>query len=119
MFSPSYREISRGCADAIHAALARPAAEILDGPRVEPRHPFLLQGLDQGRYDAGAKIGARLGFFAIRVLHALRHPHDIADRNAPPLARQAIAAARPAHALQDSGAHQLLHHLLEIALWHA
>ncbi len=54
-----------------------------------------------------------------RIVEAYRDPHHIADPDAPPLARQAIAAARAAHALQDARAHQLLHHLFQIALRHA
>ena len=56
---------------------------------------------------------------ALLVLEALGHAHDIADRNAPPFLGEAIAAARTAHALQNAGAHQLLHHLFEITLRHA
>jgi len=33
-----------------------------------------------------------------------------------PLFREAISAARSAHAFQDSGVHELLHHLFQIAL---
>ena len=45
--------------------------------------------------------------------------HDFADGDAAPLARKLIAAARSAHAFQNAGAHQRLHHLFEMALRHA
>src|SRR5690606_6727724 len=50
---------------------------------------------------------------------AADHADDLAHRDAPPLPGENIAAPGPAHALQDVGAHQLLHDLLEIALGNA
>src|SRR6059036_2179226 len=41
--------------------------------------------------------------------------HDVAEADAPTLARQAIAATRAADADEDALAHQLLQHRLEIA----
>ena len=58
-------------------------------------------------------------FFLLGILDALRHPHHITDGNAAAFPRQAVAAARTAHAFENAGAHQLLHHLLQITLWHA
>ena len=52
----------------------------------------------------------------LRQRPSLRRRARSRHGDAAPLARQAIAAARPAHALQDAGAHQRLHHLLEIAV---
>ena len=60
----------------------------------------------------------RICFFLV-VLDAFGHPHHIAHRNAAAFPRQPIAAARAAHAFEDAGAHQLLHHLFQIALRHA
>src|SRR6202789_578579 len=119
MMTPLNREIGGRAAAAVDAGAAGAGAEVFDRNRVEPRHHFVLQGLDQRRDDAGTELGARLGTLVFLVVDGFRHAHHIADRNAPALAREAVAAARAAHALEHAGAHQLLHHLLEIALRHA
>ncbi len=73
----------------------------------------------KGRDDAKAQFGAGTDFFFLDIFDAFGDAHDIAHRNAAAFARQAIAAARTAHALEDAGANQLLHDLLEITLRHA
>jgi hypothetical protein len=98
--------------------MTRPLAKILNRNRIQPCHQLVLQGDDKGRDDAHAQVGPRCVFFLV-IFDAFRHPHHIAHRNATAFARQPIAAARAAHALENSGADKLLHHLFEIALRHA
>src|SRR4029077_17551057 len=115
----SDREIGGVAAAAIDADGACPLAQILDGDRVQPRHHFILQRLYQRRNDAYAEFRTRIDGLAFLVLEAFGDAHHIADRDAAELLRQAIAAARSAHAFEHARAHQLLHDLLEIALRHA
>ena len=49
------------------------------------------------------------------LLDAAHHADHVADADPAPLPRQAVAAARSAHAAQDAGADQLLHDLFQIA----
>ncbi len=67
----------------------------------------------------GPRSERRFGLSLFAVLDAFGHAHHIAHRDAAAFARQPIAAARAAHAFEDAGAHQLLHHLFQIALRHA
>src|SRR4051812_32183255 len=59
--------------------------------------------------------GGRVSDRVRRRFDLLDDPDDVADGNAPPLSRQAIAALRPALAGKNPGAHQRLENLLEIA----
>jgi hypothetical protein len=87
--------------------------------RIEPRHHFVLQCVDERRHDACAQFGQGRRVCTLFVVDAFGHAHHIAHRNAPALLGEAIAAARPAHAFENAGAHQLLHDLFEITLRHA
>src|SRR6185437_5340548 len=53
------------------------------------------------------------------VFEAFGDAHDFADGDAAALLGKAITAARPAHAPEHTGAHELLHDLFEVALRHA
>ena len=54
-------------------------------------------------------------FLCRHPLDAAHHPDDVGDAHPASLPRQAIAAARSAHASQDTGTDQLLHDLFQIA----
>src|SRR5579862_4579865 len=77
------------------AALEGARAEIVDRDRVETLHDLLLQVAPHRADHALAELGGgeRFLLFLGRFQRA-HHPDDLADRNAPPLARQPIAAAR-------------------------
>src|SRR6185312_12451494 len=99
-----------------HAGAMGAETQILDGDAVEAAHDFLLQLEPQGPHDLAPELGA--GLLLKRVLAAFERAHharDLADADAPPFAREAIAAARPAHAGEHASPHELLQHLLEIA----
>ncbi len=81
----------------------QPAVNFLD----QRAHDTLADGRGsvQGRLVGGFEFGD--------------DAHDLARRDAATLARETITAAGAAHALQNAGAHEGLHHLLEIAMGHA
>src|SRR5438045_7880353 len=82
-----YREIGRSGGGVIDTFGAGTAAEILDRNAIDARHEFLLQRMNQRRDNTGAEIGGRLRFLRLAILDAFRYTHNIADRDAPPLAR--------------------------------
>ncbi len=81
----------------------RPAAEVLEGQRVEPAHRLFLQ-FDPERPDhLMAELTA--GRVADRVLAGFEMAHgahDVAEADAAPLPRQAIAAAGAADSPEDA-----------------
>src|SRR5512142_1242918 len=112
----SDREIELGAELAGYPGLVGAQAQLLDGNGVEPRHHLLAELLPERSHHPNPELGT--GVLRDRILAALERlhdAHDLADADAPPLARQAIAAAWTAHAREDPGAHQLLQHGLEIA----
>src|SRR5689334_11628668 len=81
------------------AGLVGAVAQILDGDAVEALHDLVLQLEPERPHHLAAELGAALALD--RVLAALERAHDaddLADADAAALARQAVAAARAAHA---------------------
>src|SRR5215469_11245102 len=91
---------------AVKAGRTRALANVFDRDFVEFLHHVFLQRGDE-RYDHKA---AQLGT-AVEILFAFVQAHgdahDIAHTDAPAFARQPVAAARAAHTLEDTGAHEL------------
>src|SRR5258706_5944595 len=102
---------------AVKTSGARALANILDGDFVELLHHLFLQRCDQRHHNPAAKLGTAIEILLVFV-QAHGDAHDIAHADAPALPRKAIAAARAADALQNSGANKLLHDLFEVALRH-
>src|SRR6185437_6146536 len=92
------------------------AAQLVERQPVEAVHRLVLQLAPQGAHDLMAQRAAGGVIDRVVAGFELAHrAHDVAEADPPPLARQAIAAARPAYADEDAVAHQFLQHRLEIA----
>src|SRR5580698_5810982 len=78
---------------AIDSDGTRLLAEVFDRDRIEARHHFVLLRMDQGRHDTRAQRRMRLDLTVLLVVDAFGHAHDVANRDAPTLAGEAIAAA--------------------------
>ena len=94
-------------------------AQIIDRHRIEALHHFLVELGEHRAHHLLADLAAAIEHLFFARFKLADNAHDLARRDAPPLARQAITAAGPAHAAQNAGAHKLLHHLFEIALGNA
>ena len=90
-------------------------AHLFDRDRIEigekgfarPAHGRIDHPLEQHRVCAE--------IFRIGGAQRHRGAHDLADSDAPALARQLVAASRPAHALEDLGVNQALEQCLQVA----
>src|SRR5262249_709707 len=117
-------EIGAAGTAAADAGAVCAAAELFEGQRVEPLHHLLFEAephrAEEPRGAGDLVAEGATGRVIDRVLGGFELPHgahDIAETDPPPLARQAIAAARAADPEQDFAPNQLLQHRLEIAAW--
>src|SRR3990172_9390509 len=94
---PSNGEIEILAALALDAGLVGPAAQVVDGKRVEPLHQSVLQFPPQRPHHRLAELRRRRIVDQIVVrFHRSHHAYDAADGDASALAGEAISAARPA-----------------------
>src|SRR5438270_3415853 len=99
------REIHPGAELARDAGAEGAQAKILDGDPLELLHHRILQLLPEGSHHLVAELSA--GGIGDRILAGLEiadDADDLAERDAPPLACQPIAAARAACAGEDAAA---------------
>ena len=112
----SDREIAAAFSSSSTCALSARFAEILDGDRVEigqERLAGLAHGWARSPSPPGCECDA--DFVGIGGAEADRGAHDLAERDAAALARQFVAAARAAHALEDLGVDEALQQRLQMA----
>src|SRR5690242_15152436 len=94
------------------------AAQLVESKAVEAAHRLFFELAPERAHDLMTERAARR--VVDRIVAGLQLAHranDVAEADAPPLARQAIAAARSPYADKDAVAHQLLQHRLQIAPW--
>ena len=98
-----------------HMRLLGRFAHLFDRDRIEIGEEGFA-GSAHGRIDDPLKQH-RVCVEIFRIGGAQRHrgAHDLANSDAPALARQLIAASRPAHALEDLGVNQPLEQCLQVA----
>src|SRR5260370_36320633 len=105
-----FSRMARRCTS-LDAGAVRPAAEVLEGQRIEPAHRLLLQ-FDPERPDhLMAELTA--GRVADRVLAGFEMAHgahDVAEADAAALPRQPVAAAGAWGSSDNGLAHRLLQH---------
>ena len=90
-------------------------AQLLDGDRVEIGEEGLA-GLAHGRFDdLFDQLGMRADLVGIGGAEADRGAHDFADRDPAAFAREFVAAAWSAHALENLGVDKALQQRLEMS----
>src|ERR1700722_18368998 len=97
----SYREIAACLLVLENMRRDRLVAEVLDGDRIEIGEEGFAGLLDPRLDDLIDKLGRDADFIRVRRAQGESGAHDLADRDLAPLARQFIAAPRPAHPLEN------------------